>query len=469
MGFGAFADLMGMGGDKPFFPQDSEGNNLNLYVSEPGKVGYYSPSNYNPNDKEGSFRASQFDFTGLSGEGGRENTVFTDANGLKYKYNYVNDSFEGLDPQTAKYYLENNPDAYYSTLANQLKNDYFDSWKVGHADGSLNNQLEAIKDVSPKSYYEAKLNLLGQEAGWYQGQNTTGGIAPLMKQAEELAPEAYKYGVAPQQMTSLVNQGFSAANRENATRIANEKSSGGSMFSTLPQFAATTAAMFAAPALAGYLTPLVGGSALAGGAATGALLGGATGALNSAIGEKNIGEGLLKGATIGGVLGGVGGGISDAFGAFNAPSEADLAAYANTTQDPIGTMAQLKDMTPAELANAFGPGAGETSSNFLEKATSKVGTTLAKSELAKLLTSPSSGATATPSAASSAASPTTTGSTTASQLASLLAPAAQTNNFIGQYKMNQNPFTFTSQGQTAASPGMYDVSGSNLANALRKA
>jgi len=55
------------------------------------------------------------------------------------------------------------------------------------------------------------------------------------------------------------------------------------------------------------------------------------------------------------------------------------------------------------------------------------------------------------------------------QLASILGPATSNNNFIGQIKANQNPFIFTPAGQTTASEGMYDVSGSNLANALRKA
>jgi hypothetical protein len=49
-----------------------------------------------------------------------------------------------------------------------------------------------------------------------------------------------------------------------------------------------------------------------------------------------------------------------------------------------------------------------------------------------------------------------------------LATPIQSNDYLGQYKMNQNPFTFTSQGQTTASPGTYDVSGSSMANALRK-
>jgi hypothetical protein len=45
----------------------------------------------------------------------------------------------------------------------------------------------------------------------------------------------------------------------------------------------------------------------------------------------------------------------------------------------------------------------------------------------------------------------------------------QANSFIGQIKGNQNPFLFNVPGQTVASEGMYDVSGSNFAkaNALR--
>ena len=55
------------------------------------------------------------------------------------------------------------------------------------------------------------------------------------------------------------------------------------------------------------------------------------------------------------------------------------------------------------------------------------------------------------------------------QLANLLSGGApQTNSFIGQIKSNQNPFLFASPGQTEATQGTYDVSGSNLANALRK-
>lgn len=54
------------------------------------------------------------------------------------------------------------------------------------------------------------------------------------------------------------------------------------------------------------------------------------------------------------------------------------------------------------------------------------------------------------------------------QIASLLS-GAQNTGYVGQIKGNQNPFLFTSPGQTQATEGTYDVSGSNLANALRKA
>jgi hypothetical protein len=58
-----------------------------------------------------------------------------------------------------------------------------------------------------------------------------------------------------------------------------------------------------------------------------------------------------------------------------------------------------------------------------------------------------------------------------SKLASLLGGKGQeSNDFLGQIKMNERPFLFDVPGQTTATEGMYDVSGSNkaIANALRK-
>jgi hypothetical protein len=54
-------------------------------------------------------------------------------------------------------------------------------------------------------------------------------------------------------------------------------------------------------------------------------------------------------------------------------------------------------------------------------------------------------------------------------VANQMAQQPMLEQFGGLYRMNQNPFSFGTQGQTVASPGMYDVSGSNpMANALRK-
>lgn len=55
-----------------------------------------------------------------------------------------------------------------------------------------------------------------------------------------------------------------------------------------------------------------------------------------------------------------------------------------------------------------------------------------------------------------------------SKLASLLSGKSQeSNDYLGQIKMNQTPFFGTNQG-TLSGENVYDVSGTNLANALRK-
>jgi hypothetical protein len=502
MGFETFMQIAsgGESTDESLFPKDESGNLLNAYVTDindPRGIGYLSPGSYMGGPGE-TWHPSQYDFSGLSLAGSQDGkATFQDENGLTFKYDYRTDTVEGIDPNTARDLKQSNPDAYYGELATQLKNDYFDSWKVGHAQESYNEKLEDIKDVSPKAYYQAKLNLLGQQAGWYQGQNTTGGIAPLMKQAEELAPEAYKYGVAPEQMTSLVNQGFSAANRENATRIANEASRGGAFIK--PSDWVTIASILGGGALAAYTAPAAGAAAAAEGA--------------GAIGSTALSEAapLTTAQILGSSFSGSNFAI-DPLATYAAGLAATEAAPLTTSNilnsgftgsdfaiDPLATYApglssETAPLTTNEIlkSTGFNPTEGSsftidpnaaytTGANSISDATKlpeysasdstnlkDVAKTLnqarqvnsAANNIAKLLTGGTTAKTGVTG---------TTGSTTASQLASLLAPAAQTNNFIGQYKMNQNPFTFTSAGQTAASPGMYDVSGSNLANALRKA
>jgi hypothetical protein len=147
---------------------------------------------------------------------------------------------------------------------------------------------------------------------------------------------------------------------------------------------------------------------------------------------------------------------------YSNPTTQQMIDFANARPDPIQALTELQSMTPTELSTALGSGAG---SSFLSSASEALKTANqvrqglgTASSIAKLVSPSTGGATGT-----------TGGGANLNQLANLLRPQTQTNDFLGQYKMNQNPFSFTSQGQTAASPGMYDVSGSNLANALRKA
>lgn len=518
MGFETFMEINGIyKPDESLFPKDEQGNLLNAYVTDvndPRGIGYLSPGGSIGVSGE-TWHPSKYDFSGLNLSGSQDGkATFTDKNGLTFKYDYGTDSIEnGIDPNTARDLLANSPTDYYRALATQLKNDYFDGWKIGHA-GSL-NELEAIKDVSPQAYYEAKLGLLGQQAGWYQGQNTTGGIAPLMDEVKALAPEAYKYGVVPEQINSLVNQGFTAANKENATRIANEASRGGAFLK--PSDMITIASILGGGALAAYMAPAAAAAGAAEGAVgagaaalgetapltTAELLGSSFSGSNFAIDplatyaaglateaapivapelantssfglnpSSTSGIGLNAGSPSGIMatesaagLGGSGTGIIEGL----APTSVGMQGTAGA-----GSLAGIAGSEAAAGLGGAALGTGLTADQLAlyesQNPTSlqDVGKTLnqarqvnsAANSIAKLL---SGGSTGTTGATSSA------GGITASQLASLLSPKAQTNDFLGQYKMNQNPFTFTTQGQTTASPGMYDVSGSNMANALRKA
>lgn len=148
---------------------------------------------------------------------------------------------------------------------------------------------------------------------------------------------------------------------------------------------------------------------------------------------------------------------------YSNPTTEQMVNFANARPDPIQALTELQSMTPSELSTALGSGAG---SDFLSSASDALKTANqvrqgvgTASAIAKLVGGGTTGTTGT----------TGTGGLDLNKLASLLKPQTQTNDFLGQYKMNQNPFAFTTQGQTVAAPGTYDVSGSNMANALRKA
>lgn len=482
--FSAPADWQKIGVDPE---QGTGGYYKPIYSADPNSVGYWTGQERGTNENgEGGgvtpvWHGTNQDFTGLTGGsapdpgfyGHNTTTTFVDKNGLKYNYDYATDSFNGLDPQTAASYLKDNPNAYYGALADQLKNDYFDTWRMGHADESIKNQLDSIKDVSPQAYYNAKIGLLGSEAGWYQGQNTTSGIPEIQKQIQDLAPEAVKAGISPEQLSSTVNQSFSNSANWNQQLIANQAQSGGAFIK--PNDWATIGAILAGGFGAAALSPAAAagevaaeGAGTIGGEAAGGF--GLNPASTSGIGFNAASPSGLMATQSAAGLGGSGTGIIEGLlpssigmgGTAGAGSLAGIAgteALAGLGGSALGTGLTAEQLAAYESANP------NTSISDVLKTANQVRQGLSTANSLSKLLSPSSGS------AGSTGTTSTSGFSNASlsQLASLLAPKAQTNDFIGQYKMNQNPYTFTAAGQTTAAPGTYDVSGSNMANALRKA
>jgi hypothetical protein len=200
----------------------------------------------------------------------------------------------------------------------------------------------------------------------------------------------------------------------------------------------------------------IGGGALAGEAALGAGAGEAGGLTTSEILGSNFAGSNFAIDPLASYTPGITGAEI-----YSNPTTQQMINFANARPDPIQALTELQSMTPSELSTALGSGAG---SNFLSGASNALKTAGQVSQGVGLantiarLASPSTGVRGG------------TSNANLGQLASLLRPQAQTNDYLGQYKMNQNPFLFTPQGQTVASEGMYDVSGSNpMANALRKA
>ena len=173
----------------------------------------------------------------------------------------------------------------------EVSDAIFGNWSRNRNDrnAELYESLEKIKEKNTKGYYEAKIQLLGKQAGWQHGQNTFERAQPLIKEVEQLAPEAIKAGLNFDQINSLFSQNLSFGSSQNQQRIINEQQSGGGGFNlgelvrgVLPVAALAIGAPFLDAALAGGAAAAAGGGA-AGGTATGTGLtggfGGSTGLL----------------------------------------------------------------------------------------------------------------------------------------------------------------------------------------------
>ena len=353
---------------------DSNGEGGKTYYTDPRTGNAYTYSMMaNPNDP--------------SGEAG----LIIDPNSIKALAggNALNDkyiSLLGLDPSEAQKLYEqkqSNPSQFYSDVGDKLESNYFAGASYNHGDQTLLNAIESLKDVDPAAYYREKIKEEASWSAWDKAQGNGRDVGHL-DALKNLISQGKTSGLSPDTINSLVNSSYSDSYRGSKQEMANAASSGGGMFGN----AIPAITMIAAMALAPELAPLLVGElgAVGGAAATGAILGGGSGAINAGISGGNIGEGILKGAAIGGVGGGVAGGISDVFS--NIPTETTQAMtdYASSTPDPILALTELQNMTPAELSATLGT---EVTPSMAEKITSKLASTAAKTELAKMFASSS--------------------------------------------------------------------------------
>ena len=455
--------------------------------NDPGHVGYYSADNIAPWTEGGEYaytwHGSDTDYT---------------TPGFSDPLTQV----MGLAPEkVADFYnlKTSDPHQYYTQAANTLKDAIFGTYIRNDygASSSLRNMLEDIKQADPAAYYDAKIGLLSAQSGWQHGQNTYDKAAPLQAEIQAMLPEAQKAGLSLGDISSTANQSFSDSSVQNQQRIANIPAGNSfwhdNMIGSLKVGAlalgaygldAALAAGEAASAAGGAGIETSGAGGLAGGGGfTPSIGSGASFAIDPAATYGVAGAAApLETTGAGGLTGG--GGFTPAVdsGANFAidPTASYTTAGAPSVNAPIGdqpgdypmpgedgTASQWtpSNINPQDVTNLLDYNASLNPSTSITDALKtanqvKQGVNTANT-LAKLLGGTGGGTTGGTTG--------TTSNANLSALANLLKPATQTNSYIGQIKANENPFTFTSAGQTLASPGMYDVSGSNLANALRKA
>jgi hypothetical protein len=322
------------------------------------------------------------------------------------------------------------PNAYYSQLSSDLAGKI---WENNAANGGsrnteYNNLLESIKDVNPAAYYNAQIQLLGSEIGHASAMGEADRQAAAQKKLYDLAPQAISAGVTPEQLNATANSSYSTGANLGSLIKNQAKASSGFWKDNLIGTAKVMAMAFGAAGLDAALGAGAGmvdaSGNIIGGGAEGAAYG-AGGAMGPTYGELGI-TGLPEG--------GMG------------PTYAEM-GYTG-----------LNQQVAIDAANAASQGlTGSDALDYANKLRQAYGNV---NSLAKMF----GGTTGTQTGAQ-------TSGTNPQQLASLLSSQLPTQSAAGGlYRMNQNPFTFGTQGQTPVSQGMYDVSGTNpMANALRKA
>jgi hypothetical protein len=368
------------------------------------------------------------------------------------------------DPETGGMKFADNPSysEYLNSLPNELKqtpqytankatdlaNNLFNSFtNNGHGFGGTSTneaqntaQLEAIKKVDPNAYYNAMLHLDMQKAGWDAGQGKSNPNTNARIQNE--IQNGLAVGIPPEQINNYVKYDYQTTAEGHAKNIAQRQGQGatlGGIEKVAPAFAAMITAGALAPAAgaleagaaASSVAPEIagGGFYTGGGTFAGEGLGTAAELAGPTYGELGV-TGLPEGAMgpTYGEMGYTGLNQQAAIDAANAASQGsqalDTLNYANKARQILGY-----GNTLAKLVGGGAAATGATGTTDTTGATNANGINLAK-------------------------------------LASALAGPSFTPMNVPQI-VSKNPFLFNVPGQTQASEGMYDVSGSNLAKALR--
>jgi hypothetical protein len=357
---------------------------------------------------------------------------------------------------------QSNPNAYYNQLATDIGSQVAKNtaWNQGQYSDELNNQLNEIKEINPAAYYTAQFGILGSSYGHESGQNREDRNVATLEKIKSFIPDAMASGLSNEQINSIISNNANTAYTQNVTKIANNAASPGGYSFMRDTF----------PALA-IFGGAVGGAALGGAfSGVGAAGGGAGGLTAASVPSLTAGLEVGTGSALAGTGAGAAavpaGGALSSLGslAWNAPAIGGSAGFFNPTlgADVASTGFGLSAADIPSLTSGLEVGTSGALNDLNPSQDPSIKDVLSNAnrarKIADLLGQDSSQATRSATG--------TTGSNT-QQLASLLSlPTQAAPGNI--YRMNQNPFNFGTQGQTVASPGTYDVSGTNpMANSLR--
>lgn len=222
----------------------SKGQNFKATFREPTAS---DPTNWqaksyliNPNDAESAVQYYQDPNTGniynvpTSDEGYDYKNAKLLATGEAQEDPYIKYLNIGDPSKLQEFYnlKSSNPNQFYSQAATELAKTL---GNISHRNGvgvsfetqqEMKNQLESIKNIDPKAYYQGKLSLLSDLTGWDYGQNTPERSAARLEEIKSLIPEAQKAGLSAQEINNLTTNTINQSARANQERIANEKASG---------------------------------------------------------------------------------------------------------------------------------------------------------------------------------------------------------------------------------------------------